>query len=117
MESATAAVPRGQQSRGIEKFHSLLEQPDGRQGREDEIAQIAIGDVERIMDAALMAETAQSRVVMRQFRPDNLGARAASHWIVDLVFGFAVDQGQAAIGERRIDFVAATGLGSRRCRD
>ena len=39
---------------------------DGRQGRENKIGEIAVGDIKRIVNAALVAETADFQIVMGQ---------------------------------------------------
>src|ERR671922_1240562 len=89
---------------GLRNSISLFKQPDRRQGRKDEIAQIAIRDVKRIVDADLVAETADFQVVMRQ--PCLIVAsRGAVPLISDFTLSLAVDQGQTAIWEGRLDFL------------
>jgi hypothetical protein len=63
--SSTGSARRPNRAAGLRNSIGLLEQTDGRQRGEDEIAQIAIGDIERVMNTALVAETAQFRIVMR----------------------------------------------------
>src|SRR5438309_6912182 len=77
---------------GLRNSIGLLEKADLRQRREDKVAQIAISDIERVMNIALVAETADFQIVMRQFRLI-VAPRVAAPLIAELSLGFAVDQG------------------------
>jgi len=42
----------------------LLEKPDSRQGGENKINQITVGNVKRVMDTALVAEASELEIVV-----------------------------------------------------
>ena len=106
--NSNGKASRPSKAAGLRNSIPLFEQTDRRQGREDEIPQIAIGDVERIVDA-LVAETTDFQVVMRQPRLI-IALRAAAPLISDFTLGLAIDQSQTAIRKGRLDFLARQDL-------
>src|SRR6266508_394376 len=94
---------------GLRNSISLFEQADRRQRGEDEITEIAIGDVERVVNSALVAEAADFQVMMRQFRLI-VAPCVTAPLVANFPLGFAIDQRQTAVREGGLDFWARQDL-------
>src|SRR4026209_786123 len=94
---------------GLINSMSLLEESDRRQRGEYEIAEVSIGHIERVMDTALVTETADFQIMVRQLILI-VAPRVRIPVVLNLVPAFAVDQSHIAVWKRRIDFGARQNL-------